>query len=141
MLSAMALTGYGATDRMPARFVRAATLMSGSYFMEPVVLSTRGSYVQLSPQEVLELSPGLMAERLQCPALLVYAEHDTDEFQRQSREFAARLERARLLQRLVCLRGLNHFEVVEKLADPAHELFAAIMRQIDLEPHFPRADS
>ncbi len=135
MLSAMALTGYGATGRVPARFVRAATLMSGSYFMEPVVLSTRGSYVQLSPQEVLELSPGLMADRLQCPALLVYVEHDTDEFQRQSREFAARLEQAGLLQGLVRLIGLNHFELVEKLADPGHELLAAISRQIGVDSH------
>ena len=131
-----ALSGYGATAGPPS-FIRAATLISGSYFMEPVVLSTRGSYVQLSPREVPELSPGLFPERLQCPALIAYAEHDTDEFQRQSGEYATRLKRSGLLQGLVRFPHLNHFELVEKLAEPTHPLVAAIARQMGITPAEP----
>src|SRR5690242_299713 len=45
-------------------YVKAATLVSGPYYLEPVVLSARSSYVKLEAHEVLELSAGLYAERM-----------------------------------------------------------------------------
>lgn len=113
-------------------FVRAATLVSGPYYLEPVVLSHRADYVKLEPHEVKALSPGLHAERMPCPVTLAYAENDTDEFQRQSREFAAALKQAGRLQKLVRCAGVNHFELMEKYADPRHELVRAIFEQMGI---------
>src|SRR6185436_14805854 len=45
-------------------FVRAAALVSGPYYVEPVVLSHRAEYVKLEPHEINALSPGLHAERI-----------------------------------------------------------------------------
>lgn len=119
-LSAMALA---ADD-----YVKAATLISGPYYLEPVMLSPRSDYVKLSPAEVAELSPGLQARRIRCPVMVAYAEHDTDEFQRQSREFAAALAKAGRLSSLMRVPGVNHFELMERLGDPEHELVHAIIR-------------
>jgi len=114
-------------------YVRAATLVSGPYYLEPVVLSARSSYVKLEPHELAELSPGLHAERMTCPVLIAYAESDTDEFRRQSREFAAALRNAGRLQDEVCHPGVNHFELMEKFADPDHALVRGILQQMGIE--------
>jgi arylformamidase len=115
-------------------FVKALTLVSGPYFLEPVVLSQRAEYVKLSPGEVIELSPGLHPERLACPVQLLYAEHDTDEFQRQTLEFAKGLDRAGRLTALTRCTGVNHFELMEAFKDPAHELVRAILQQMGVSP-------
>lgn len=120
-LSAMALT--------MDNFAKAATLVSGPYYLEPVMLSKRSDYVKLSEAEVRELSPGLQAHRIRCPVIVGYAENDTDEFQRQSREFAAALDKAGRLTRLMRLPGVNHFELMECFRDPAHPLVRAILEQ------------
>ena len=131
-LSALALETDWPVRGIPADFINAATLVSGPYYLEPVVLSARSSYVKLEPSEVLELSPGLHAERMSCPVLLGYAEHDTDEFQRQTREFASALKRAGRLQNLVRFDGVNHFELMECFGQPAHPLVHAILEQMGL---------
>lgn len=113
-------------------FVRAAALVSGPYYLEPVVLSHRADYVKLEAHEVKALSPGLHAERMPCPVTLAYAQEDTDEFQRQTQQFARALERAGRLQRLMRCAGLNHFELMEKFADPHHELVQAVFGQMGL---------
>lgn len=114
-------------------FVKAATLVSGPYYLEPVVLSARSSYVKLSRDEVLALSPGLHAARTNCPVVVGYAEHDTDEFQRQSREFAAALETAARPGRLVRYPGVNHFELMEKYGDGGHALVRGIFEQMGIQ--------
>jgi arylformamidase len=110
-------------------FVKAATLVSGPYYLEPVMLSKRSDYVKLSEAEVRELSPGPQAHRIRCPVIVGYAENDTDEFQRQSREFAAALDKAGRLTRLMRLPGVNHFELMESFRDSAHPLVRAILEQ------------
>lgn len=113
-------------------FLRAATLVSGPYYLEPVVLSHRAEYVQLAPHEVTALSPGLHAARFPCPVFLAYAENDTDEFRRQTQAFARELDKAGRLQKLLDCPRVNHFELMEKYADPRHELVRAILAQMGI---------
>jgi arylformamidase len=113
-------------------FVKAATLVSGPYFLEPVVLSHRSEYVVLEPQEIAAFSPGLHADRMPCPVLMAYAENDTNEFRRQTQAFAAALEKAGRLQKLIDCPGVNHFELMEQYADPDHALVRAILVQMGL---------
>lgn len=113
-------------------YVRAATLVSGPYYLEPVVLSARSSYVKLSPEEVLALSPGLYAERMKCPVVIGYAEHDTDEFRRQSIAFADALRAAGCLQDVICFPGQNHFELMEKFGHAEHALVQRIFNQMGI---------
>jgi arylformamidase len=123
-----------AMQQGPIRFVKAATLVSGPYYLEPVMLSPRSDYVKLDPEEVTALSPGLHPERIACPVQLFYAENDTDEFQRQTREFAKALDHAGRLTGLTRCPGVNHFELMEAFADAGHELPQAILRQMGIAP-------
>jgi arylformamidase len=116
-LSSLALATDWQARGVPNDVIKAATCVSGPYDLEPVMLSARRAYVELTPDEVGEMSPVRHANSVKCPVTLVFAEHDTDEFQRQTKAFAAALERAGKLNGLVRIPGVNHFELMEDFGD------------------------
>lgn len=101
---------------LPADLVKGGLCISGMYDLRPVRLSARSSYVKFDDRIEHELSPLRHLDRLRVPVTVAYGEHDSPEFQRQSREFAAALDRAGRLRALLVGRGLNHFEMPETLA-------------------------
>ena len=107
---------------LPRDVIKNALLVSGMYDLRPVVLSARSSYVKLSPEEVLELSAILHVDKLNAPVTLLYGEKETPEFQRQPRAFAQALAAAGKPVPLMCVAGLNHFEILQSFGDPASEV-------------------
>jgi arylformamidase len=121
-LSACALTRVG--------FVQSALLVSGPYDLLPVRLSARNAYVRLDQKLEHEYSPIRHVERIGCPVTVAWAEYEGAEFARQSRDFAAALHRQGKLAAAIEGKGLNHFEIIETLADPRTPLGAAALRML-----------
>jgi len=121
-LSACALTR---TD-----FVKAALLVSGPYDLLPVRLSARNEYVRLDERLEDEYSPIRHVDRIRCPVTVAWSEKEGAEFTRQSKEFAAALESRQLLAKAMEVKGLNHFEIVETLADAASPLGRAALTML-----------
>ncbi|HET7764271.1 MAG TPA: alpha/beta hydrolase [Burkholderiales bacterium] len=103
-LSACALTRVS--------FLDAALLISGVYDLEPVRLSSRNAYVRLDERLEREYSPIRHASRIVCPVTVACGGKEGPEFFRQSKELAEKLPTPLLVGE-----GLNHFEMVETLAD------------------------
>jgi arylformamidase len=101
---------------LPADVVKGALCVSGMYDLRPVRLSARSSYVPFDDHIEHTLSPIRHLDRIPCPVTVAYAERDSPEFQRQSREFAEALRRVGRLRRLIVAPGKNHFEIPETLA-------------------------
>ena len=116
-LSACALTQLG--------FIKKALLVSGVYDLLPVRLSARNEYVRLDERLEQEYSPIRHAERIKCPVTVAWGEKDNEEFRRQSREFAGRLGAPTLVGQ-----GLNHFEILETLADSHSPLGRAALNML-----------
>jgi arylformamidase len=76
------------------------------------------------------LSPQKHVERLPCPLLVAYAEHDTDEFRRHSEDFAEALRRAGRLSALLRVPAINHFEIIELLSRPETVLFRSVVSHL-----------
>jgi len=96
-----------------------AALVSGTYDLYPVLLSSRRSYMKMSEAEAVDLSPIRNLRRLSCPVALARGDRESPEFQRQTDVFGAALAgMGRLLNQRV-LPGRNHFEAAEALANPA----------------------
>ena len=121
-LAACALT------RMDA--VEGALLVSGIYDLLPVRLSARNQYVRLDEKLEHEYSPIRHADRIGCPVTLAWAEHEAAEFARQSREFSSALKLAGKPTQALVGTGLNHFEIIETLADPASPLGRAALNML-----------
>ncbi len=106
-------------------FVKAALLISGPYDLLPVRLSARNEYVRLDERMEDEYSPIRHADRIRCPVTVAWSEKEGAEFTRQSEEFAKKLNAPTLL-----VKNLNHFEIVETLADPASPLARAALNML-----------
>lgn len=108
-LSACALTKGAAVD--------AALLVSGVYDLLPVRLSSRNAYVRLDERLEEEYSPIRHLNRIACPVTVACGEKEGPEFFRQSKELAEKLSTPLLVGK-----GLNHFEMIETLADRSSAL-------------------
>jgi arylformamidase len=113
---------------LPPDVVKATLCASGIYDLRPVRLSARNDYVRLDEAMEQELSPQRHLARLSCALVVACAEHDSDEFRRQARKFAA----AAGVDLLVG-EGLNHFEFAETLARQDGLLGSAALRQMGLD--------
>jgi len=105
--------------------VRRALLVSGIYDLLPVRLSARNDYVRLDERFEDEYSPIRHVERIKCPVTVGWAEKEAAEFYRQSKEFAEKLGAP-----TVIARGLNHFEIIETMADPRSPLGRAALNML-----------
>ena len=105
--------------------VKAALLVSGIYELLPVRLSARNDYVRLDERLEHEYSPIRHFEKIRCPVTVAWAEKESAEFFRQSKEFAEKLRAPTIIGK-----GLNHFEIVETLADPRSPLGRAALNML-----------
>jgi arylformamidase len=98
----------------------AALLVSGIYDLLPVRLSARNEYLRLDEKLEQEYSPIRHIDKIRGPVTVAWGEHEAAEFDRQSREFAKKVGAPTIIGH-----GLNHFEMIETLADPASPLARA----------------
>lgn len=115
--------GGCAVTRLP--YIKSALLVSGIYDLLPVRLSARNDYVRLDEKLEHEYSPIRHTEKSKCPVTVSWAEHEAAEFARQSREFAKKLRAPTIIGA-----GMNHFEIIETLADPEAPLGAAALEML-----------
>ena len=116
-LSAVALT------QLP--FLRSALLVSGVYDLLPVRLSARNDYVRLDERLEQEYSPIRHAGKIRCPVTVAWGDRECAEFQRQSKAFAEKLGAPALIGK-----DLNHFDILETMADPRSPLGRAALNML-----------
>jgi arylformamidase len=112
--------------------VRGYVLASGMYDLRGPRLSKRSSYVTFSDALEEELSPQRHLSRITAPIVLAYGTLETPEFQRQSGDFAAALQKAGKPVELVAAEGYNHFELTETLGNPYGPLGREVLKQMQL---------
>jgi arylformamidase len=134
-LAAMMLTtDWQTAHRLPAGLIKGGTCLSGIYDLLPVRLSHRNSYLGLDEAAARRNSPIHHIPNLAIPLIVAYAEHDLDEFRRQSREFAAEWRAKGHRCTEIDMAGMNHFENVRALADPTTPLMQAVLAMMGVGP-------
>jgi arylformamidase len=128
----IAVTDWRRIFDLPADIVSGAVCVSGIYDLEPVRLSARSRYVILDDESEHALSPIRHLDRLTCPIVVAHGELESDEFRRQSRDFAAALRARGSAVDLFEAPGLNHFEIAETLAQPEAPLARRALAQMGL---------
>ena len=114
--------------------IAGAVCCSGMYDLEPVRMSKRSAYVRFTDASEQELSPQRHLDRLVAPLTLLYGTHETPEFQRQSRDFAAAAKAAGKSVELIVGEGYNHFEMNETLGNPYGVFGRAVLARMGLGP-------
>ncbi|MEK9752836.1 MAG: alpha/beta hydrolase [Rhodospirillaceae bacterium] len=131
-LAASVLTGY--KDRIAGladHSIKAALLCSGMYDLKPVRMSARSNYVAFTDESEHLLSPMRHLDNLTTPLILAHGTLETPEFQRQTADFAAAIEKHGMLIEAIVAEYCNHFEILETLANPYGLLGRAALRMIE----------
>ena len=116
-------TGWMASLGLPERCLRAGVAVSGLYDLEPVARSFQNDSLQLSPQEIARYSPLMRPLALRAPLVVAVGALETDEFLRQSAQFAAHAGRCGAVVRHLQVPQTHHISVVlDALASPGHAL-------------------
>lgn len=110
--------------------IRGVVLVSGIYELEPLVGTSINAALRMTPESARELSPALRDLRGFPQTVMCWGEVETREFKRQSRDFAALLERACTPCEAFEVPQRNHFDVILDLADPGTALGRALMNLI-----------
>lgn len=126
------LTDWASAYGLPPDVVKGVTALSGIYDLEPVRLSYRNAYLHMDEACAVRNSPLEHVRAMDTPLIVGYGDGELDEFQRQSRTFAAAWRDAGNRCTEIIAPGRNHFEIGDDLADPNSAIFAAIARQIGL---------
>ena len=131
----VAVTDWSAFG-LPRDTLKGVLASSGMYDLAPVRLSARSKYVAFTDAMEHELSSQRHLGRLACPLILAYGTQESPEFQRQSRDMAAAVEKAGKKVELIVAEGCNHFEMLEQLANPYGVLAQPLLTMMGLESAF-----
>ena len=93
-------------------FLQGAILLSGVYDLRPIVDTYVNEPLKLDKERAIALSPQFADLAALPPVIISWGEHETDEFKRQSRDFAARCLESSLSVRSYETPGRNHFDIV-----------------------------
>jgi arylformamidase len=139
MVALLAQQDWGALGIDPAAIL-GVVCVSGAYDLEPVLLSARRSYIQLTMHEARLLSPIHHVENSRVPFHVLYGEKESPEFVRQARAFAAALKGAGKLASCLQIEAKNHFEVLHALST-AEESPSQLLRDLIYQPQMKRASA
>src|SRR5277367_2205290 len=112
-LAAMLLvTGWQVAYGLADDAVAGAVLLSGIYDLEPLMGTYIDAPLHLTDADVAALSPLRLKAGRPVRTIVAWGENETDEFKRQSRQFAPALAGSGFPVSTFELAGTNHFDIV-----------------------------
>uniref|UniRef100_H0X771 Arylformamidase n=1 Tax=Otolemur garnettii TaxID=30611 RepID=H0X771_OTOGA len=123
-------TKFGVTPNLKGFF-----LLSGIYDLEPIVFTSNNALLHLTLEDAQRNSPQLLVALTQpadptCHVQVIVGQHDSPEFQRQSREFYQALCRGGWKASFEELYNVDHFEIIENLTQKDDVLTQIILKTI-----------
>ncbi len=129
-LTVMALMTDWNDFGMPADAVKGGCALSGLYDLEAIRLCYLNKEIGLDQPTAKRNSPILHLPKTSAPLVLSVGGAESPEFHRQQSEFAHAWRGVGLECSVVDQVGGHHFDMIDRLADPATELWAATQRMM-----------
>ena len=126
----MLVTDWEGDYGLPSDVIKTAAACSGMYELEPVRLSHRNTYLDLTEQSAGRNSSIRQIPANDIPLTVAWGTGELDEFQRQNREFAEAWAAAGHTVESFTLDGMNHFEVGREIVNPDYPVFPNILKNI-----------
>ena len=119
-------------EGMPANLVKGVCSIGGIFDMEPIRLSFLNAKLRMDEAQAQRNSPLSQSYRHRAPLSLVVARDESDEFHRQSKEMQAHWRGLGYPCELLVPGDLDHFNVVNDLANPQCPLVVHQLEQMRL---------
>jgi len=133
LVAMMMTTDWAQFAGLPQDLIKGACAISGIYDLEPIPLCYLHDTLHLSAGEVERNSPARLTARSHNPLIVAYGELESDEFRRQSEEFARTWKEQRVDCQVIPCPAKNHFTIVDHFADRSSPLGQAIIAQMGLD--------
>lgn len=117
---------------LPRDLIKGVCAVGGVFDLEPVRLSYVNDVVGMDADEARRNSPVLQCISNRCPVIFAYGANETDEFKRQTDEYADKLRGADIPVTLREISDRNHFDVILDLADANSWLSRQVLSQMGL---------
>lgn len=105
---------FGVRDNV----IKGALAISGLFDLEPVRMCAPNAWLKLDKEAAARNSPQLHLPERGCPLLVSWAGSETDEFKRQSRDYASAWSARGFPCTTFGLSERNHFDIILDLIDP-----------------------
>lgn len=128
----MVVTDWEGEWGLPMDLLKGAVPASGMYDLEPVRLSWRNEYLKLDEAGALRNSSIHHIPERGIPLVMAYGSGELDEFQRQSREFAAAWRAKGHSCELIEMPGLNHFDLNQEFNNPDGPILKATFEMMSV---------
>jgi len=128
----MLVTDWEGEYGLPADVIKSGAPCSGMYELEPVRLSYRAEYLDLTENMAVRNSSIRYIPDTGIPITMAWGTGELDEFQRQNREFADAWEAAGNPVDRFVLDGLHHFQVAREIFNPDGVVFPNLLKNIGL---------
>jgi arylformamidase len=126
----MLVTDWEGDYGLPMDIIKSAAACSGMHELEPVRLSHRNTYLDLTETSAARNSSIRHIPENDIPLTVAWGAGELDEFQRQSREFAEAWAAAGHTVDCFVLDGMHHFEVGRAIVNPDYPVLANILKNI-----------
>ncbi len=115
---------------LPRDLIKGVVSISGLFDLEPLRHTGLNNALGLTEETARQSSPVFLNLVATGPFIAAVGGDESDEFRRQSRDYADHwADRRKDIRYLECP-GLNHFTIADSLADPESELFQAVLAQV-----------
>ena len=125
-------TDWRMESGLPNDLIKGTAPLSGLFDIEPHSHSQLQPDIRLTPEEVKAMSPMYLPPVARGPAIVALGGSEPDLFHWQSLEYAARLRQSGIKAEYVATPGDNHFDITDRLGDPADPLTKALIAQMGL---------
>ena len=133
-LSAMMALANWNKDGLVSQAVHGMFLLSGIFDLVPLVNTSDNDALKLDADSSAKISPQTILQKasptIRCPTLVVVEEHGSPEFIRQSKEFHEILKSHGVQSSFLQLSGVDHFNLIENMADPEDQLCKEILKVV-----------
>lgn len=130
----MLVTDWVGDYGLPADIIKSAAPCSGMYELEPVRLSKRNLYLDLTEQSAARNSSIRHIPTAGIPITVAWGTGELAEFQRQNREFSEAWAAAGHPVKTFILDGMHHFQVGRHIFDPAYPVLSSMLDNMGLVP-------
>lgn len=131
-LAAMMAAADWPSDLPPQPRIASLGLVSGVYDLEPVLRISVNQDIRLDEAMAARNSVMRFPPKMRGPVLVAVGDAEPPGWQAQSLDFHRACRNAGQAATFMPVPGANHFDILYPLADPAHPLGAALLRQCGL---------
>ena len=119
-------------EGLPQDLVKGGCAISGLFDLEPIRHSYLNDVLEMDKEVAVRNSPIHYSPKLGAPLIISVGSLETEEYHRQSRDFARHWQAKRFPLEMVEMPGFHHFSVIEQLANPNSPLNQAVRRQMSV---------